>query len=133
MLEYLPIDVQLYLVALVFAASASFLTYWFLYASLRHFLGEIFASREVEQFWVRVVFLVLFGSTLAVAVAYQPDITTSGDVAALIWNMADTFKEILDRLIMVMFALFLPLLASYTVLHVGRHGRGSSASPPASS
>jgi len=120
MTSNLPADAQAYLIALFFGVSAPLIVFWMLHLPLRHFLSEIFRSPPVEQFWIRLVVVVLVCSGLSAAVGFRPDAAAAANFVALIWNLADEFRAILDGILYSMLALFLPLLLSYTILHAGR-------------
>ncbi|MBI3466809.1 MAG: hypothetical protein HY000_27670 [Planctomycetes bacterium] len=120
MLSNLPPDVQAYVVSLVFGLSAPLLIFGMLRLPLRHFLAAIFASEPIEQFWMRLVLVVLVASGISQAVGFQPDKAAATNFVALIWNVADQIRHILDSLLWAMLCLFLPLLLAYTILHAGR-------------
>jgi len=120
MFERFPVDVQVYLISLVIGACAPLLLFGMLQAPLRHFLRAIFRNAAIERFWLRVVFLALLIGALSTAIAYHPDDSVGEDFIALIWNLADQVQSILYSLLLSMFVLFLPLLLSYTILHVRR-------------
>jgi hypothetical protein len=119
-LDYLPTELRAYLFSLGVAVAAPLLVYWMLRVPLAHFLAAIFRQADIETFWKRVVLLVLVGWTLSSSVAYKPDPAVATEYVALIWNVADQVKLALEALLYAMFALFMPLLLSYTILNVGR-------------
>jgi len=128
----LPADVQIYLVSLVVGLTAPALIFWMLYEPLSHFLAAIFGRRDIERFWLRVTLMVLYAGTFSAAVGFHPDEAVNDDFVAMIWNLGDQLQSILQALLWSLLALFLPLLLSYTVLHVGRDrtsdtGEGTSA------
>ncbi len=120
MLAAVPIEIQVYVFGLAFGIAVPLLVFWLLHRPLREFLKAIFHSRAIEQFWLRVVLLGFLASTLSVAVIFQTDQTAKTDEIALYFNVADKLKQMLDSLIFAMLAIFLPLLAAYTILHVPR-------------
>ena len=120
MLRNLPPDAQAYVLTLVFGVAAPLLIYGMLRLPLRHFLASIFGSAAIEQFWMRVVLVVLLATGVAQAIGYHPDKAAAADFVALLWNVGDEIKNILDSLILAMLGLFLPLLLAYTILHAGR-------------
>jgi len=119
-MSQLPTDAQAYVIALFFGVSAPLIVFWMLHLPLRHFLAEIFRSPPVEQFWIRLVLVVLVCAGLSAAVGFKPDAAVAANFVALIWNLADEFSSIIDGILYSMLALFLPLLLSYTILHAGR-------------
>ncbi len=125
----LPIEVQVYAFGMMLGFAVPFLLFWFLLRPLREFLKEIFHSPAIEEFWLRVVLIGFLASTLSVAVVFQPADASKADEVALFFNVADKFKQMLDSLIYAMLAIFLPLLAAYTILHMSRRG-GEQAGPP---
>jgi hypothetical protein len=125
----LPIEVQVYAFGMMLGFAVPFLLFWFLLRPLREFLNEIFNSPAIEEFWLRVVLIGFLASTLSVAVVFQPADASKADEVALFFNVADKFKQMLDSLIYAMLAIFLPLLAAYTILHMSRRG-GEQAGPP---
>ena len=127
MFERFPVDVQVYLISLVIGACAPLLLFGMLQASLRHFLRAIFHNAAIERFWLRVVFLALLIGALSTAVGYHPDDSVGEDFIALIWNLAEQMQSILYSLLLSMFVLFLPLLLSYTILHVRRNHDATDA------
>jgi len=120
-------DVQAYLIVLFFGVCAPMVIFWMLYLPLCHFLGEIFRSKEVEQFWIRLIVVVLVSAGISQAVAYQPAAAASTNFIVLVWNLADQIRAILDALLWAMLATFLPLLLSYTILHAGRFKSDSAS------
>jgi prolipoprotein diacylglyceryltransferase len=133
MLAVLPIELQVYAFGLALGITVPILLFWLLHRPLREFLKEIFHSSAIEQFWLRVVLLGFLASTLSVAVVFQPAAASKTDEVALFFNVADKFKQMLDSLMFVMLATFLPLLAAYTILHIPRRGKapGPQAQEPA--
>ena len=130
MISGMPTDVQAYAIALFFGVAAPMVVFWMLHLPLRHFLSEIFRSPPVEQFWLRLVIVVLVCAGLSAAVGFRPDVAVAANFVALIWNLADEFRSILDNILYSMFALFLPLLLAYTILHAGRF-RAAPTAPAA--
>lgn len=120
MTSNLPADAQAYLIALFFGVAAPLIVFWMLHLPLRHFLSEIFRSPPVEQFWLRLVIVVLVCAGLSATVGYRPDKAVFSNFVALIWNLADQFQAILYGILSSLFGLFLPLLLTYTILHAGR-------------
>jgi len=120
MFEGFPVDVQAYVFSLVVGITAPLLLFGMLRMPLRHFLHAIFHSAAIERFWLRVVFLALLIGSLSSAVGYWPSDSADEDFIVLIWNLADQVQSILQTLLFSMIALFLPLLLSYTILHVRR-------------
>jgi hypothetical protein len=114
-------DVQAYILALFFGTAAPLLVFWMLHLPLRSFLAEIFQSPAVEQFWIRLVIVVLVCSGLSSTVGYRPSGLVTLDFVALIWNLGEQFQSILYGILFSLFGLFLPLLLAYTILHAGRH------------
>jgi hypothetical protein len=53
---------------------------------------------------------------------FKAEVASKSDEVALFFNVADKFKQMLDSLIFAMLAIFLPLLAAYTILHMPRRG-----------
>jgi hypothetical protein len=113
-------DVQAYLVVLFFGVSAPMVIFWMLYLPLCQFLAEIFRSKKVEQFWVRLIVVVLVSTGVSQAVGYQPAAAVSTNFVALVWNLAEQIRSVLEALLWSMLATFLPLLLAYTILHAGR-------------
>lgn len=120
MLSNLSADAQAYVLALFFGTAAPLLVFWLLHVPLRSFLAEIFRSPTVEQFWVRLVIVVLVCSGLSATVGYRPTGLAATDFVALIWNLAEQFQSILYGILFSLFGLFLPLLLAYTILYAGR-------------
>ncbi len=120
MFDRLPPEVQVYLFSLGVGLSAPVLVYWMLRGVLGHFLQAIFRNRDIERFWMRVVLLVLLAGALSKAVTYKADSDVLSDYVAIIFSLSDQVQAILESLLWTMLALFLPLLLSYTILHVGR-------------
>jgi len=114
------VEMQAYAFTLFFGLTVPLLVYWLLRSSLRHFLSAVFQNPGIELFWKRVVLLVFILSSFAVGVGYTPDSSITGDMAALVWSVADQMQFMLQALMWSIFGLFLPLLLSYTILHVGR-------------
>src|SRR5438045_3855401 len=117
MFESLPVEIQVYLFSLVLGVAGPLLMYWMLLVPLRHFLGAIFADRKIEVFWLRLIVLVLLLAALSAAVKYRPNNAVLGDSVALTFSMADSVQGIFEVLLYTLIALFLPLLATYAVLH----------------
>ena len=130
MFETLPVDAQAYLFTLLLGICAPLVLFWMLRVPLSQFLTAIFRDAGIERFWLRVVLLVLLCQSLAVSVGYQPDPGATLDDVALVWNMADQVQSILQSVVFSMFGLFLPLLLSFTILHIGRE---RVEKPPAAS
>lgn len=120
MFEYLPVEVQVYILGIFLGLSIPLVLYWFLYQPLKQFLREIFASPPVEQFWLRVVLIGFVAGTMSVALVFRPVAAATVDETALFFNVADNCKQMLDSLAMSMLVIFLPLLAAYTILHLPR-------------
>jgi hypothetical protein len=108
------------LISLAIGICVPLLAFWMLRPSLAHFLQAVFRDRLVEGFWMRIVLLVLFMGAFSTAVGFRPDPSMNNDFVVLIWNLADQVQAILLMLLYSILGLFLPLLLSYTVLHVGR-------------
>ncbi len=125
MLAAVPIEIQVYAFGLALGIAVPVLVFWLLHRPLREFLRAIFHSPAIEQFWLRVVLLGFLASTLSVAVVFHPDQAAKTDEVALYFNVADKFKQMLDSLVFAMLAVFLPLLASYTILHIPRREKPS--------
>jgi hypothetical protein len=124
MFEALPVPIQVYLFSLLLGAAAPLLVFWMIYPALRHFLSAIFADAKIESFWLRLIVLVLVLAALSAAVRYRPDAAVLTDGVALVFSLADSVQAILEVLLYALIALFLPLLATYTVLHAtGAHSR----------
>jgi hypothetical protein len=132
MFERLPIEIQVYLFSLLFGAAAPLLIYWMIRPALRHFLATIFADERIEAFWLRLIVLVLVLAALSAAVRYRPDGGVLDDSVALVFSLADSVQGILGVLLYALIALFLPLLATYTII-VAARGRGASGPPPSQS
>lgn len=128
MFERLPIEIQVYLFSLLFGAAAPLLIYWMIRPALRRFLAAIFADERIEAFWLRLIVL----AALSAAVRYRPDGGVLDDSVALVFSLADSVQGILEVLLYALIALFLPLLATYTII-VAARGRGTSGPPPSSS
>lgn len=120
MFEALPIPLQVYLFSLLLGAAAPLLVFWMLLAALRHFLAAIFADRKIEAFWLRLIVLVLLLAALSAAARYRPAAGVLADSTALVFSLADSVQEVFTILLYALIALFLPLLATYTVLHAAR-------------
>jgi len=116
MFERLPIEIQVYLFSLLLGTAAPLLIYWMIRPALRHFLAAIFAAEKIEAFWLRLIVLVLMLASLSAAVRYRPDGGVLDDNVALVFSLADSVQSILEVLLYCLVALFLPLLAAYTVL-----------------
>jgi hypothetical protein len=127
MFERLPIEIQVYLFSLLFGSAAPLLIYWMLRPALGHFLAAIFGDRRIEAFWLRLIVLVLLLAGLSAAVRYRPDSGVLADSVALVFSLADSVQGILEVLLYALVALFLPLLATYTVLFAA--GRGTRSGP----
>lgn len=117
MFEALPVEIQVYLFSLCLGIAAPLLVYWMIYPALRHFLAAVFADPKIESFWLRLIVLVLVLAALSFAVKYRPQSDVMADSVALVFSLADSVQGILEMLLYALFALFLPLLATYTVLH----------------
>jgi hypothetical protein len=117
MFEALPVPLQVYLFSLFLGAAAPLLVFWMLLAALRPFLAAIFADRAIEAFWLRLIVLVLMLAALSAAVRYRPAAGVLLDSVALVFSLADSVQEIFQVLLYALIALFLPLLATYTILH----------------
>src|SRR5262249_47412685 len=117
MFERLPVEIQVYLFSLVLGSAGPLLVYWMLFKPLRHFLAAIFADPKIEAFWLRLIVLVLVLATLSAAVKYRPNSAVLSASVALIFSMADSVQGIFEILLYTLIALFLPLLATYAVLH----------------
>ena len=117
------VEVQTYLFGMVLAIAVPSLLFWLLRAPLREFLREIFHAPAVEQFWLRVVLIGFVALTLSIGLVFHPVDLSKSDEVALAFNVADKLKQMLDSLLAVMFATFLPLLAAYTILHVPTRGK----------
>jgi hypothetical protein len=118
--ESLPIALQVYLFSLLLGAAAPLLVYWMLLTPLRPFVAAIFADRKIESFWLRLIILVLMLGSLSAAVKYRPDNGVLTDSVALVFSVADSVQGIFQVLLYALIALFLPLLATYTVLHAAK-------------
>jgi hypothetical protein len=128
MFERLPIEIQVYLFSLLFGVAAPLLVYWMLRPALVHFLAATFGDARIEAFWRRLIVLVLLLAALSAAVRYRPDGGVLDDSVALVFSLADSVQSILEVLLLALVALFLPLLAAYTVLYAaGRGPRGAPA------
>ena len=117
MFETLPVEIQVYLFSLVFGVAGPALIYWMLRPALVHFLASIFHDVQIERFWLRLILLVLVLASLSVAVEYRPDSGVLNDSVALVFSLAFPVHGIMQNLLYALFALFLPLLATYTILH----------------
>jgi hypothetical protein len=117
MFDRLPIEIQVYAFSLVFGLAAPLLIYWMIRPPLARFLAAIFAEGPIEVFWSRLIVLVLVLLALSGAIAYRPDSGVLADNVALVFSLADSVQLILERLLFGLIALFLPLLATYTILH----------------
>lgn len=120
------VEVQVYLFALVCGITAPLVVYLLLRSPLQHFLAAIFANPQIERFWMRVVLLALLFASLSASIGFDPDDAVGEDFIVIVWALADQVQYILQGVLMVMFALFLPLLLSYTILYVGRERRSDN-------
>ncbi len=120
MFESLPVALQVYLFSLLLGVAAPLLVYWMLLTALRPFLSAIFADRKIESFWLRLIILVLMLGSLSAAVKYRPDSSVLTDSVALVFSVADSVQAIFQVLLYALIALFLPLLATYTILHAAK-------------
>ena len=120
MFEFLPVEIQVYCFSLLFGLAAPLLIYWMVYSALCHFLASIFADPKIESFWRRLIVLVLLLASLASAVMYRPQSGVLDDSVALVFSLADSVQLILQSILYTLVALFLPLLATYTILHATR-------------
>lgn len=116
MFEALPVEIQLYLFSLLLGVAAPLLVFMMLYGALGHFLASIFGDPKIEAFWLRLILLVMLLASLSAAVRYRTDASLLGNLVALIFDLSDSVQGILEMLLYTIFALFLPLLATYTVL-----------------
>jgi hypothetical protein len=130
MFERLPIEIQVYLFSLLFGLAAPLLVYWMLRPALVHFLAATFGDERIEAFWRRLIVLVLVFAALSAAVRYRPDGGVLDDSVALVFSLADSVQSILEVLLYALVALFLPLLATYTVLYAAGRGPRKAAEPP---
>lgn len=119
MFANLPVAFQAYVISLFVGLAVPLFTYWLLRRPLRHFLQAIFENVAIERFWMRLVLLVILLSTFSAAVGYEPNDEVGEDFVVLVWNLADQTQSVLQSLVFALFMLFLPLLLSYTILHVG--------------
>jgi hypothetical protein len=126
MFEALPVPIQVYLFSLFLGVAAPLLMFWMIYHALRHFLAAIFADNKIEGFWLRLIVLVLTLAALSAAVRYRPDSAVLNDGVALVFSLADSVQAILEVLLYALLALFVPLLATYTILHA----TGARSKPP---
>jgi hypothetical protein len=120
MFEFLPVPISVYCFSLVLGVAAPLLVFFMLRPALKHFLASIFADPKIELFWQQLILLVLLLAALSAAVRYRPDLALIADVIALTFSLADSVQSILEMLLYAVFALFLPLLATYAVLHATR-------------
>ena len=120
MFEFLPVAISVYGFSLVLGTAAPLLIYFMLRPALKHFLASIFADPKIEAFWEQLIVLVITLAALSAAVRYRPDAALLVDAVALTFSLADSVQSILEMLLYALFALFLPLLATYTVLHAAR-------------
>ena len=120
MFEFLPVPISVYCFSLLLGVASPLLIFFMLRPALKHFLASIFADRKIELFWQQVILLVLLLAALSAAVRYRPDVALLVDAVALTFSLADSVQSILEMLLYAVFALFLPLLATYTVLHATR-------------
>lgn len=127
MFERLPIEIQVYLFSLLFGAATPLVVYWMLRPALGHFLAATFGDARIEAFWLRLVVLVLLFAALSAAIRYRPDSGVLVDSVALVFSLADSVQAILEMLLFALVVLFLPLLATYTVLYAAGRGPRSRA------
>lgn len=120
MFEFLPVPISVYCFSLLLGVAAPLLIFLMLRPALKGFLASIFAEPKIEWFWQQVILLVLLLAALSAAVRYRPDTALLVDAVALTFSLADSVQTILEMLLYALFALFLPLLATYTVLHASR-------------
>ena len=120
MFEFLPVPISVYCFSLLLGVAAPLLIFLMLLPALKGFLASIFAEPKIERFWLQLILLVLLLAALSAAVRYRPDTALLVDSVALTFSLADSVQTILEMLLYAMFALFLPLLATYTVLHAAR-------------
>lgn len=120
MFESFSVDVQAYVFSLVVGITAPLLLFGMLRTPLRHFLHAIFYNTAIERFWIRVVLIAMLIGSVSTAVGYCPADLADEDFIVLIWNLADEVQSILQTLLFSMVVLFLPLLLSYTILHMRR-------------
>jgi hypothetical protein len=118
--EALPVSLQVYLFSLILGVAAPLLVFWMVLAALKHFLAAIFADHKIEVFWLRLIVLVLVLASLSAAVRYRPNTAVLSDSVAIVFSLADSVQEIFGMLLYALVALFLPLLATYTVLHAAK-------------
>ena len=112
-----PVNIEFVQEEEALGTAGPLLVYWMLLAPLRHFLAAIFGDRKIEAFWLRLIVLVLLLAALSAAVKYRPDSAVLSDSVALIFSMADSVQDIFQVLLYTLISLFLPLLATYAVLH----------------
>jgi hypothetical protein len=120
MFEFLPVPISVYCFSLLLGVAAPLLIFLMLLPALKRFLASIFAEPKIERFWLQLILLVLLLAALSAAVRYRPDTALLVDPVALTFSLADSVQTILEMLLYAVFALFLPLLATYTVLHASR-------------
>ena len=120
MFERLPVEIQVYSFSLVFGLAAPLLIFWMVRQPLGRFLAAIFADKSIEAFWLRLILLVLVLSALSAAIRYRPDSGVLTDNVALVFSLADSVQVILEFLLFALVTLFLPLLATYTILHAAK-------------
>jgi hypothetical protein len=120
MFEFLPVPISVYCFSLVLGVASPLLIFFMLRPALKHFLASIFADPKIELFWQQLILLVLLLAALSAAVRYRPDLAVLADVIALTFSLADSVQSILEMLLYAVFALFLPLLATYAILHATR-------------
>jgi hypothetical protein len=120
MFDLLPVPISVYCFSLVLGIAAPLLIFLMLRPALKHFLASMFADPRIEAFWQQVILLVMLLAALSAAVRYRPDVALLVDAVALTFSLADSVQSILEMLLYAVFALFLPLLATYTVLHATR-------------
>jgi hypothetical protein len=118
--EVLPVPLQVYCFSLLLGLATPLVVFWMVLAALRHFLAAIFADRHIESFWLRLIVLVLVLAGLSAAVQYRPDSGVLNDSVALVFSLADSTQVIFQALLFALMVLFLPLLATYAVLHAAR-------------
>jgi hypothetical protein len=120
MFEFLPVPISVYCFSLVLGVASPLLIFFMLRPALKHFLASIFADPKIELFWQQLILLVLLLAALSAAVRYRPDLAVLADVIALTFSLADSVQSILEMLLYAVFALLLPLLATYAILHATR-------------
>jgi hypothetical protein len=120
MFEWLPIPLQVYLFSLVLGTALPLIIFWMIRPALVHFLTAIFREEPIVAFWQRQILLVLLLAGLAAAVRYRASADVLSDAVAIVFSASDALQAILENVLYALFALFLPLLLAYTVLHAGR-------------